>query len=64
MPDYIEIDSDLLILTAEGGDYNRREIAARIENMSPAEKRILREALETLDELLDAEALDRHLNRE
>ena len=64
MSDYVEIDTDLLLLAAEGGDYNRKEIAKRIANMSVEERRTLRQALEALDELLDADALDRHLRRD
>jgi hypothetical protein len=61
--DYVEIDSDLLILAAEGGDYNKREIAERIGNMAAEERRLLRSAISTLDELLDADAFDRHLRK-
>jgi hypothetical protein len=63
MPDYVEIDSDLLILAAESSDYNRREIAERISDMTPAERRVLRQALTTLDELLDADCFERHMKK-
>jgi hypothetical protein len=64
MNDYTEIDTDLLLLAAEGGDYNRREIAERISNMSAEERRTLRRALSILDECLDADAFDRNLKRD
>lgn len=52
---YIELDTDILLLAAEGGDYNRREVAERISNMSAEEKQALRRAIETIDELMDAD---------
>lgn len=55
MADYIELDTDLLLLAAEGGDYNRREVAERISNMTPEEKQAFRRAVETLNELMDAD---------
>lgn len=61
---YLEIDTDLLLFAANDSDYNRREIAERISNMSADERRILRQALSTLDELLDADSFDRHLKRD
>ena len=62
MNNYSEIDSDLLLLAAEGGDYNCKEIAARISDMNVNQRRLLRKAVNTLDELLDADALDRREN--
>jgi hypothetical protein len=64
MAEYIELNADLLLLAAEDGDYNRKEAASRIANMTPDERRLLRRAIETLDELLDADAFDRHLIRD
>lgn len=53
MNEYTEIDTELLLLAAEGGDYNRKEIAARISNMTAEERRTLRVACQLIDELLD-----------
>jgi hypothetical protein len=61
--DYVEIDSDLLLLAAEGGDMNRKEVVARIQDMKPAERRVLRDAITTLDECFDEAVMDLHLNR-
>jgi len=60
---YIEIDSDLLLLAAEGGDRNCQEAARRILEMTPQERRVLRQALSTLDEWMDAAALDSHQSK-
>lgn len=61
---YIEIDSDLLLLAASSSERDRAEVIARIEDMTPAARRVLRQAVTRLDEWLDAAALDRHLNRD
>lgn len=61
---YIEIDSDLLLLAAEGGERNRAEAIGRIQEMTRKERALMRRALETLDEWFDADALDRHLKRD
>jgi hypothetical protein len=58
---YQELDCELLLLAAAG---NKKEVLERLRDMTPEEKRLLRTALSTLDECLDADALDRHLNRE
>lgn len=60
MGEYSEIDADLLLLAAEGGDYNCKEIVARIQDMRPSERRILRAAITTLDECYDEAVLDLH----
>jgi len=64
MPDYIEIDSDLLLLAASSSDRDLQEVADRLEDMTPAELKALRAALARLDGMLDAMALDRHLRRD
>jgi len=61
--DYVEIDSDLLLPAAEGGDLNRKEIVARIQDMKPGERRLLRAAITALDECYDEAVLDLHLSR-
>jgi hypothetical protein len=60
---YIELDSDLLLLAASASERDRAEVIARIEDMTPAERRLLREAVTRLDDWLDAAALDQHLRR-
>lgn len=57
---YIEIDSDLLLLAAEGGERNRIEAIDRIQSHTHKERLILRRAIVTLDEWLDAATLDLH----
>ena len=63
MPNYTEIDSDLLLLAASGSDRDRQEIADRLQDMTPAELRRLRAALNDLDNLIDEAFFDRHLAR-
>jgi hypothetical protein len=63
MDKYIELDADLLLLAAEGGDRNRQEVTRRLEEMTPEERRLLPIALERLDGLLDQVALESRLNR-
>jgi hypothetical protein len=58
---YQELDSDLLLLAAEGGDYNRKEVIARIQDMKNAERNLLREAIDRLDDWYDEAVLDMHL---
>lgn len=62
--DYIELDSDLLLLAADPSDYNRKEVVARIQDMSPAERRLLRQAITTLDDAYDEAVLDLHTRKE
>jgi hypothetical protein len=63
MPDYYaEIDTELLSLAAEGGEYNHKEVVARIQDMKSSERQLLREALDRLDDWLDEATLDLHLN--
>jgi hypothetical protein len=42
---------------------NRKEVVARIQDMKPAERRVLRDAITTLDECFDEAVMDLHLNR-
>jgi hypothetical protein len=58
MPEYAEIDADLLLLAAQGGDYDKKEIVARIQDMTKRERQILRAAITTLDECYDEAVLD------
>ena len=60
---YIELDADLLLLAAEGGDRNLIEALRRIRVMSAVARRELRQAIERLDGLLDEVALEIHLQR-
>lgn len=64
MPEYAEIDTELLLLSAgDVSDMDRKEIIARIQDMAPRERRILRAAITTLDECYDEAVLDLHLNK-
>jgi len=53
MSKYAEIDSDLLLLAAEDSDRSRKLAAERIRAMTPQERRDLRAACQTLDNLID-----------
>jgi len=61
---YTEIDTELLLLAASNSDRDHQEVADRLCDMTPEELRVLRLAIERLDGMLDALALDRHLRRE
>lgn len=60
---YIEIDTELLLLAAQGGDRNRAEIVRRISEMTPDERRCLRRAIERLDAALDDVIISERLER-
>jgi hypothetical protein len=53
MDKYIEIDGDLLLLTAEDSERSRSEAAERIRAMTPEERRDLRAACQRLDRLVE-----------
>ncbi len=61
---YAEIDTELLLLAANGGDHNRAEAYARLQKMRSPELRLLRKAIERLDMLLDEILFERHLRRD
>jgi hypothetical protein len=60
---YTELDVDLLLLAAEGGDHNGKEISRRLREMNAEERRALRRAIERLDTALDDVALEAHAAR-
>jgi hypothetical protein len=60
---YIEIDTDLLLLAAQGGDRNRAEIVRSIREMTKAERAVLRRAIEQLDAALDQVIISERLER-
>ena len=60
---YTEIDSELLILAAEGGEMNRMEVVARIQELRHKERELLRTALDRLDDWFDEAVIDLHLKR-
>jgi hypothetical protein len=56
MMSYREMDTDILLLVANGHEHAAKE---RLRDMTPAEWRDLREAISMLDEWLDDVALER-----
>jgi hypothetical protein len=63
MTEPIQPNADLLKLATAGGDHNRKEASRRIRKMNSDQRRILRQALSRLDDLLDEVALELHLRR-
>jgi hypothetical protein len=61
---YTEIDTELLLLAASDSDRDHQEACDRLCDMRPEELKLLRVAVSRLDEMLDALALDRHLQRD
>jgi hypothetical protein len=60
---YVELDAELLILAAGGGDHNSVEVMRRIGEMKPEERRVLRRALERLDSALDEVTMTERIER-
>jgi hypothetical protein len=60
---YIEIDTELLLLAARGGDHNTVEMMRRIREMPKAERLLLRRAVERLDAALDSVIISERLQR-
>ena len=51
-------------LTLDGSDRDLQEVADMLCDMTPSELKTLRAALDRLEGMLDALALDRHLKRD
>lgn len=60
---YVGIDTEFLLLPARGGDRDREEVERRIREMTPAERRVLRQAIERLDSALDSVIISERLRR-
>ena len=60
---YVEIDTELLLLAARGGDRCLAEVERRLIEMTPAERHALRQAIERLDSTLDGVIISERLRR-